>query len=49
MITDIWLIEVLTGDFVMGLAKPVVVASVIGIMLYSQVKPRLKNSDRVEL
>jgi len=49
MIADLWLVQFLTSDFVLGLVKPVVIAGVIGMMLWIQVKPRVKNSDKVQL
>jgi len=49
MITDVWLIQFLTGDFMMGLMKPAAVVIVVGFMIYQQVKPRIERSDRVQL
>jgi len=49
MITDIWVIEALTGDFVMGLVKPAAVVFIVGFMIYQQVKPRVRRSDKVQL
>lgn len=49
MITDIWLVEALTSDTVMGLVKPAAVVFIVAFMIYQQVKPRVERSDRVQL
>jgi hypothetical protein len=49
MITDIWLIQFLTSDMVMGLVKPSIIVVIIGFMIYAEVKPRIERSDKVQL
>lgn len=48
-IAESTVIQFLTSDPVIGLAKPVVITGVVGAMLYSQVKPRLEASDKVQV
>jgi len=46
---DLGVVQFLTSDTVLGLAKPVIIAFVVGFMFYIEVKPRLEASDKVEL
>jgi len=46
---DLGVVQFLTSEPVLGLAKPVVIACVVGFMFYIEVKPRLKASDKVKL
>ena len=48
MITDNSLIQGLV-DLVSDFAKPVVIAFVIGFLIYTQAKPRLEQDPRIEL
>jgi len=48
-LADLGVVQFLTSEPVLGLAKPVVIACVVGFMFYIEVKPRLKASDKVEL
>jgi len=49
MISDIWIIQFLTSEAFTDLLKPLVVVVIIGMMIYTQVKPRIEASDRVEI
>jgi len=49
MISDIWIIQFLTSEAFTDLLKPLVVVVIIAMMIYTQVKPRIEASDRVEI
>jgi hypothetical protein len=48
-IADSFVVQFLTGDFVMGLAKPAVIVIVVGFMFWMELKPRLEDSDAVKV
>jgi len=48
-LADLGVIQFSISEPVLGLAKPIVIACVVGFMFYIEVKPRLKASDKVEL
>ena len=49
LIADSAVIQFLTSDPVLGLVKPVVIAGIIGFMLYVKIKPRLEASEKVKV
>ena len=49
LIADSAVVQFLTSDPVLGLAKPLVITGIIGFMLYVKAKPRLEASDKVQV
>jgi len=49
VITDKWYFQIITSDFIVDLAKPAVIVTIIGFMIYAAVKPRIQASDKVEV
>lgn len=49
LIADSAVVQFLTSDPVLGLAKPAVIIAVIGFMFYLEFKPRLEASDKVQV
>lgn len=49
LIADSGVIQFLTSDPVLGLAKPLVITGIIGFMLYVKVKPRIEASNKVKV
>lgn len=49
LIADSAVIQFLTSEPVLGLVKPLVIAGIIGFMLFVKIRPRLEASDKVEV
>jgi len=49
VLTESPVFQFLTSDFFVGLVKPAIIIGIVGFLFYLELKPKLKNSDMVEV